>query len=53
MRYKVQKRVALKGPSGVGQVWETIARNKRQATAESIAIRARIDHDDAVRVVQQ
>lgn len=56
-KFKVQKRIALRGKldSGVrvGQVWKTIASNRRKAVAESIAWRASIDHDDAVRVVQQ
>lgn len=55
--YKVQKRIAITAKTSmgvrVGQVWETIAEGKRKATAESIATRARIDHDDAVRVVPQ
>ncbi len=59
-KFKVQKRVALNGKvlfeggaRNIGQVWETIATGKRLATAESIATRARIDHNDAVRVVHQ
>lgn len=55
--YKVQRRIALaaKLESGVrvGQVWQTIATGKRLATAETIALRARINHDDAVRVVPE
>jgi hypothetical protein len=56
--FKVQKRVAINGKAAsgtrsIGQVWETIARGKRETVAEAIAIRARIDHSDAVRVVPQ
>lgn len=56
-KFKVEKRIALTGklPSGVrvGQVWVNVEpklRPKRRAVAERIAINARIDHDDAVRV---
>lgn len=54
-KYKVQKCVALRGklPSGVrvGLVWETVARYKKQATAERVAQNLRQDlKDQAVRV---
>jgi len=54
-KFKVQKRIAVVtgAAKSIGQVWVNVAVGKRETVAESIAQRARIDHDDLVRVVRQ
>lgn len=53
-QFKVQKRVKPIGAAkSIGNVWQTIATGKRKIVAERIAMRARIDHDDLIRIVAQ